>query len=86
MKAKKLDRRNVGYGDFKFSVSFVSKEEQKFCDVREWAWQQFGPSCEMDFWYKTGKKSSWCWINDRYRTAIYFNSEKEYQWFILKWQ
>jgi hypothetical protein len=80
----KLDRRFTGYSDFKYAVVFRHKEEQTFCKRREWMWDQFGPSCEYEHWHG-GNRSAWCWINDSYRTRILFESEKEYNWYMLKW-
>jgi hypothetical protein len=79
----KLDRRYKGYGNFKYAVEFRYKQEDIFCERREWMWDQFGPSCEQEYW-KEGK-SCWCWINDDYRRRILFESEKEYNWYMLKW-
>jgi hypothetical protein len=86
MNAKKLDRRHTGSAYFKYAVEFTSKEGIEFCQIREWCWEQWGPSCEMEFFYKVKRDAVWAWINDQYRIKIYFKSDKEYQWFILKWQ
>lgn len=48
MKSRKLDRRHNGYDIFQYGVDFTNNEELKFCQIREWCWQQFGPSCELD--------------------------------------
>jgi len=79
----KLDRRFKGYGDFKYAVQFGYKQGDNFCERREWMWDQFGPSCEHEHWREG--KACWCWINDDYRTRILFESEKEYNWYMLKW-
>lgn len=86
MENKKLDRRFEGYTDFKYCVEFRTGEMDKFCDIRNWCWTQFGPSCEIDIWRKVhNRNSAWCWVNDEWKVRIYFASDKEYQWFILKW-
>ena len=86
MKAKKLDRRHSGYSMFKWAIDFTHKENLEFCQIREWLWEQFGPSCELEFCYKFNKNVDWAWINDQHRLRIYIKSDKEYQWFLLKWQ
>jgi hypothetical protein len=80
----KLDRRYTGYSNFKYAVAFRYKEAPLFLERREWMWEQFGPSCEYEFW-KDSRQTCWCWINDNYRTRILFESEKEYNWYMLKW-
>lgn len=86
MKAKKLDKRNKGHGLFKYSVIFDYRETEKFLEVRNWCWSQWGPSSELDFYTQSSLNSEgWAWITDEWRKNIYLKSDKEYQWFILKW-
>ena len=88
MRHNKLDRRYKGHGQFKYTVSFwLSKEYPKFCEIRNWCWQQWGSSAEVDIWIKNPALQSpnWCWVKDDYRVRIYLTSDKEYQWFLLKW-
>ena len=84
MRRIKLDRRMNGYGDFKYSVRFAFSEKDRFCEVREWCWEQWGASREFDIW-DAGKNPAWCWTMDSYRIQIYFAGDGEYQWFLLKW-
>ena len=84
MRRMKLDRRMNGYGDFKYTVRFTFSEREKFCEIREWCWEQWGASREFNLWDAT-KNPAWCWTMDQYRIQIYFASEGEYQWFLLKW-
>jgi hypothetical protein len=72
-----------GYGDFKYTAKFPFKEKDKFCEVREWCWNQWGASRELNFWDAT-KNPAWCWTSE-YTIQIYFASDAEYQWFLLKW-
>jgi hypothetical protein len=88
MRHNKLDRRYKGYGQFKYTVSFwLSKEYPKFCEIRNWCWTQWGPSSEVDIWERNPALQSpnWCWVKDDYKVRIYLTSDKEYQWFLLKW-
>ena len=84
MRRIKLDRRMNGYGDFKYTVRFAFSEREKFCEIREWCWEQWGASREFNLWDAT-KNPAWCWNMDQYRIQIYFAGEGEYQWFLLKW-
>ena len=86
MKAKKLDKRHKGHGLFKYAVIFDYKETEKFCEIRNWCWSQWGPSSELDLYKSCSFNSEgWAWITDEWRKNIYLKSDKEYQWFILKW-
>jgi len=86
MKASKLDRRHTGYGDFKYSITFRGIETGKFCEIRNWCWEQWGPSAEIDNREKlVNPNLSWAWISDEYRMRIYIATDKEYQWYLLKW-
>ena len=84
MRHRKLDRRMNGYGDFKYTVQFQFSEKEKFCEIREWCWEQWGPSREFNIWDNT-KNPAWCWTMDQYRIQLYFAGDGEYQWFLLKW-
>ena len=88
MRHKKLDKRYNGYGKFTYTVDFwLTREYPQFCEIRNWCWQQWGPSAEYDIWAKDPslQSASWCWIKDDYRTKIHLATDKEYQWFLLKW-
>lgn len=88
MKHGKLDRRYAGSQDFKYYVNFNKLVEgNSFIEVRNWCWEQWGPSCELDLWYRVGQNGNpaWCWMSDDWKTRICFRSDKEYSWFILKW-
>lgn len=87
MKINKLDSRYNGYDLFKYGIDFKSSELHKFCEIREWCWQQFGPSCELDIFRQNpnSRYQDWAWLRDSTRTRLYFMSEKELQWFLLKW-
>jgi hypothetical protein len=84
----KLDRRHKGFSNFKYYVEFpYSKEIDNFVEQREWCWEQWGPSCEIDVWYKITKSNwAWCWIMDDYRKRLYFATDKEYTFWLLKWK
>jgi hypothetical protein len=86
MKLKKIDRRMNGYGKFKYCINFNYVTVQDFCDVRRWCSEQWGASDDFEFLEKIKEPNTvWCWVNDQYTMRIYIATDKEAQWFILKW-
>jgi hypothetical protein len=86
MKLKKIDRRMNGYGMFKYCVNFNYVTLQNFCDIRKWCSEQWGPSDDLEFIEKIKNPNmAWCWVNDQYTMRIYIATDKEAQWFLLKW-
>lgn len=88
---KKLDRRNVGYGQFQYvvepNVTNRSRKITTFHNWRSWCWSTFGPAIErayidLDFVKDEWK---WCWHTDEYSAKIYLKSDKEMNWFVLTW-
>jgi len=84
MKIGKLDKRHNGYDRFKYFASFSSTNLYKFVEVRNWCWQNWGPSSELDITGLGDQK--WAWIHGQYNTRIYLATDAEYQWFVLKWK
>lgn len=89
MKLNKTDSRYAGHSKFKFMASFKFSEATKFVEIRTWAWNQWGASCELDFLFSTDPpmNTKWAWMFDKAngRIRIYMATEKEYNWFILRW-
>lgn len=49
-------------------------------------WETFGPTCELEHWAKAGKLGDvWCWDNTEFNMRLYFFSDKELNWYKLKW-
>lgn len=84
MKTGKLDKRHTGHSRFKYFASFSYTNIHKFVEVRNWCWENWGPSAELDIQGLQDQK--WSWIHDSYNTRIYLASDAEYQWFLLKWK
>jgi len=85
MKIKKLDRRMKGFGDFKYKITYRKKTERtKFIDARNWCWTQWDSSSEYELW-DTSVNQHWSWVIDEWETKILLASDKEAQWFTLKW-
>ena len=95
MKIKKLDKRMNGYGDFMYGVDFTYNwQGTRFDHAREWCWESFGPSCELDIWEELPtlnepRNEKWAWdrgqYNKSYRCMIYLATDKEANWFKLRW-
>lgn len=86
MKFGKTDRRFSAHPDFKHFISFTSKELKGFNNIRKWCWETFGASSDLDIFHKiSDNNQQWCWEYSQWNTRIYFATDKEYQWFLLKW-
>ncbi len=92
MKLKKLDRRMNGYGDFKYAIDFNYKTNNiAFDDARQWCWETFGASTELDIWElrKDTRNPKWAWdrgqYSKTYRCMIYLATDEEASFFTLKW-
>ena len=93
MKIKKLDKRMTGYGDFTHCADFTlhKDDRKKFAEARRWCVEQWGESVEYDLWesYEEFRNPAWSWergeYNKSYRCRLFLASEKEAQWFSLKW-
>ncbi len=88
MKHGKMDHRYNGYPDFQYHVVFLQyKENEQFFEMRNWCWEQWGPSMEWDIWTRMPFKHnpSWAWIHDTYKVKLLLRDKQEYSWFLLKW-
>lgn len=86
VKLSKLDRRMNGYGSFKY----VAKMNRNgpgtalFKEIRNWCWEQWGPSCELEL-HKDTDNPLYCWKMDEFELRVYLATDKEASWFHLKW-
>lgn len=87
MRLQKLDRRYDGVDRFSHRVEFYGRGEQQrqWIKTRNWLWQQFGPSAELnlartDYFEEQPK---WAW--DAEKSAIYLK-EEALAMFLLKWE
>lgn len=88
MKLKKLDRRMNGYGNFTHFIEFRKVERKKFVEVRNWCWEQWGPSCELEHWDLIDQSEvnpAWCWDSREYDMRIYLGDQAQVSWYILRW-
>ncbi len=92
---KRVDRRFKGHGDWKYYVDLPMSPTVKshFFSIQIWCWNTWGPSKEISFWnfYKDkgwtdeAQNEKWCWHLDEWTTRIYLKSDKEADWFSLKY-
>jgi hypothetical protein len=86
MKLKKLDRRHTGYGDYKFLVEFSRRNDfEQFFEARNWCWETWGPGCEVDQKHKINQVIPWAWQNSEWNLRIYLATEKEANWWSIRW-
>lgn len=93
MKLKKLDKRMTGFGLFTHVADFTygKEDRRKFVEARNWCQEQWGNTCEIDLWqsFNDLQNPAWSWergeFNKSYRCRIFLATEKEAQWFSLKW-
>ena len=82
---QKLDRRFAGGAEFEYCLDFFGPDKGKhFCQVRNWFWETFGSSSELIFYVDSDQV--WAWITDGHRTRIYIKSNKELEWYKLRWE
>lgn len=105
-KIKKTNGKFKGYPYFKYvilidytakpySYNLRTERRQDWFLLREWCWETWGPSKEIDDWLDSygllpgpavSQNAQWAWQNDKYSTRIYLADEKELNWFKLRWQ
>lgn len=92
---KRVDRRFKGSGDWKYYIDVPKDHVVKFnfFEVQVWCWETWGPSKEISHWNiyhgrgwtDIAQNSKWCWHLDEWTARIYLKSDKEADWFSLKW-
>jgi len=59
-------------------------------EARNWCWQTWGPSCELGLFRENElfdtMTDRWCWQTEFNNFKILLKSDKEANWFKLKWQ
>lgn len=88
-KLQKLDRRHNGFTRFNYRVEFY--EIPQFNQIRDWCWETWGSSCELDHASRVNfvppKDLVWCWRCDENPRGmyLYFKSYNEASVYSLKW-
>ena len=97
---KKTDKRHTGHEQWQYLVIVERQPQTPFGSfthlyktkdlnqLREWCWTTYGPSCELEFWLRlpeTERNCHWCWNTNYNNFKIYLRTDKETNWFKLKW-
>lgn len=87
---KKLDKRHTGQNCFKYIIKKSYNDIEDFNAIREWCWDQWGPSCELESYLKlngTHKSTNghWAWVSEYGNRRIYLVDDKDATIFALKW-
>lgn len=104
MKVTRLDRRHNGHGIMSYYVEpahavgrYRDDRVTEFKHARIWAWDAFGPGCELDLVVVTpvpagdngecrmAAQERWAWSTTDSRFRIYLRDDTELAWFRLKW-
>lgn len=89
----RLDRRHKGVSQFSHYIIPIwnSKLQDRldFIEWRNWCWTTWGPGMERDMAIDIGSSRNyvckWAWQTDKWAKRLYFQSEKELNWFVLTW-
>lgn len=83
VKITRLDKRHKGLGRFQFYAR--AQNLNQFLEWRDWAFETLGNGIERDFASKR-PNLTWGWLSDDGRDLrIYFQSTRELNWFVLRW-
>jgi hypothetical protein len=67
-----------------------SQKFKQFQEVRDWCIQTWGMSCEREQYLQLqvnefDVNTHWCWHTEFHDTKIYLRTDKEANWFKIKW-
>jgi hypothetical protein len=96
---RKTDKRHAGHDYFAYVLEIKSNPGKfdrqlrrfEFNQVREWAWQTYGASCDREHWLNMNENNRfpvnlhWCWHTEFNELKIYLATDKEANWAKLKW-
>ena len=90
IKIQKMDGRHNGntYFTYMALMSHYQKSENMAIvrDIRQWCWEQFGPSCEYYEYEDIARVGEvnprWCWLGSE---RILIKDEVDRNWFALRW-
>lgn len=89
----KLDRRHKGQAQFRFYItpvwSSTLADKIQFFEWRKWCWETWGPGMEREqaiyFGSNQYQIGRWAWHTEDGAKRLYFATDKELNWFNLKW-
>jgi hypothetical protein len=95
-KINKTDKRYAAHPHFKYSI-ISTGDRSGFFELREWLWQTYGPSKELNEWTDdlskhnyafygpiTHHNKNWCWHTDTYNRRIFLLGDEELVMFKLR--
>jgi hypothetical protein len=89
-----LDRRHKGHKYFSHYVMPIwtmhLEDKLRYFEWRNWCWDTWGPGLERDMAVEWNSKAwgdevKWAWHTDDGAKRLYFATEKELNWFNLRW-
>lgn len=89
----RLDRRHKAYNQFTHYISPVWSSQLadkiRYFEWRKWCWETWGPGMEREIAIDFGSNhytiGRWAWHTEDGQRRLYFATEKELNWFVLKW-
>ena len=102
-KFTKIDKRHKGYSYFEFYTDWFYEpwysnhalSLQRFYMIRDWCWQTWGSSKEINNWITDvnyefqydlhSQNEHWSWGHEDLKPRIYLRTEKELSLYLLKW-
>jgi hypothetical protein len=82
----KLDKRHSGGHRFRYSAVYTRADYKEFCAQRQWCWETWGPSVELEFYDRVETRNAqWAWVNDQFKMRICLAGEKEASHYLLRW-
>jgi hypothetical protein len=91
----RLDRRHKGQALFSHYITPVwskhLEDKSRFFTWRTWCWDTWGPGIEremaLEFYKGPGylPVGRWAWHTDDGAKRLYFQTDKELNWFVLTW-
>lgn len=98
---KKTDKRMTGNDTWQYVAQAerehftgykgIAERVVTLNSIREWCWTTYGPSCELTNWLSIRSNGlvvpneHWCWHTEYDNFKIYLRTDKEANWFKLKW-
>lgn len=95
---RKTDKRFNGNQHFKYYADFPRDGDLDFHKVRDWCWQEWGGSKELEEWLRDRQDLAlagaeerrarcqnphWSWVNIQYHRRIMFAGQEEAAYFTL---
>lgn len=88
----RLDKRYNGHTKFKYSITPTAvpllEQRQEFQELREWLWENYGPSMELEWSMSLARISQteprWAWDTEHHNRRLYIRGDEELTFLELK--